>query len=162
MVNYKEKKELVNKIIKLLPIQQNEIFNIFNKNNINYTKNNNGVFINITNIDDVIVKEIENYMNYIKHNNERLEKIETKCENIINTAPTDINNIYKIVNFEEFKNLKDLSKLEKIKNDINTKKKKEYHLKFINTMKKYQRLLYVNNDFDLNVSELNKMEYLIK
>jgi hypothetical protein len=162
MINYKEKKELVNKIIKLLPIQQKEIFNIFNKNNINYTKNNNGVFINITNIDDVIVKEIENYMNYIKHNNVRLEKIETKCESIINSASTDINNIYKIVNFEEFKNLKDLSKLEKIKNDINTKKKKEYHLKFINTMKKYQRLLYVNNDFDLNVSELNKMEYLIK
>ena len=45
---------------------------------------------------------------------------------------------------------------------MNSKKKKEYHLKFINTMKKYQRLLYVNNDLDYNVNELSKMDYLIK
>ena len=45
---------------------------------------------------------------------------------------------------------------------MNIKKKKEYHLKFINTMKKYQRLLYTNNDIDYNINELTKMNYLIK
>ncbi len=38
MVEYKEKKELVYKINNLLPIQQNEIFNIFHKHNFNYSK----------------------------------------------------------------------------------------------------------------------------
>ena len=66
------------------------------------------------------------------------------------------------VNFLEFTNLKNLTHLENIKNDINCKKKKEYHLKFINTMKKYQRLLYVNNDLDYNINKLSKIDYLIK
>ena len=162
MVEYKEKKELVNKINNLLPIQQNEIFNIFQKYKNNYSKNNNGIFINITNINEQLLNEINNYINFIKHNQERLKTIENDCENIYNKSNNDVNNIYKIINFEEFTNLKNLSKLEKIKNDMNSKKKKEYHLKFINTMKKYQRLLYVNNDLDYNINELNKMDYLIK
>ena len=79
-----------------------------------------------------------------------------------NNTNNDVSNIYKIINFEEFINLKNLTNLEKIKNEMNSKKKKEYHLKFINTMKKYQRLLYVNNDLDYNVNELSKMDCLIK
>lgn len=162
MIEYKDKKELVYKINNLLPIQQNEIFNIFKINKFNYTKNNNGVFINITNINDKLLNEINNYINFIGHNQERLETIENTCENIYNNTNDDSNNIYKIINFVEFTNLKNLTNLEKIKNDMNSKKKKEYHLKFINTMKKYQRLLYVNNDLDYNVNELSKMDYLIK
>tara|TARA_B100000424_G_C22638878_1_gene353364 strand:- start:60 stop:551 length:492 start_codon:yes stop_codon:yes gene_type:complete len=162
MINYKEKKELVQKITNLLPIQQNEIFNIFDNHNFNYSRNNNGVFINITNIDNNLVNEINNYINFIEHNQERLETIENTCENIYNNPNDDINSIYKIINFEEFTNLKNLTKLEKIRNDMNIKKKKEYHLKFINTMKKYQRLLYTNNDIDYNINELTKMNYLIK
>ena len=162
MIEYKDKKELVHKINSLLPIQQNEIFNIFKINKFNYTKNNNGVFINITNINDKLLNEINNYINFIGHNQEHLETIENTCENIYNNTNDDSNNIYKIINFVEFTNLKNLTNLEKIKNDMNSKKKKEYHLKFINTMKKYQRLLYVNNDLDYNVNELSKMDYLIK
>ena len=162
MVEYKEKKELVYKINNLLPIQQNEIFNIFHKHNFNYSKNNNGVFINITNINDILENEINKYINFIEHNQERLETIETTCENMYNNTNNDVSNIYKIINFEEFINLKNLTNLEKIKNEMNSKKKKEYHLKFINTMKKYQRLLYVNNDLDYTVNELSKMDYLIK
>ena len=162
MVEYKDKKELVKRISVLLPIQQNEIFNIFEKYNFNYSKNNNGVFINITDINDNLLNEINNYINFIEHNQLRLETIENTCENICNTTNDDINNIYKIINFEEFLNLNNLTKLEKIRNDMNIKKKKEYHLKFINTMKKYQRMLYTNNDFDYNINELNKMNYLIK
>lgn len=162
MIEYKDKKELVHKINSLLPIQQNEIFNIFKINKFNYTKNNNGVFINITNINDKLLNEINNYINFIGHNQEHLETIENTCENIYNNPNDDVNNIYKIINFVEFTNLKNLTNLENIKNDINCKKKKEYHLKFINTMKKYQRLLYVNNDLDYNINELSKMDYLIK
>lgn len=162
MIEYKDKKELVYKINNLLPIQQNEIFNIFKINKFNYTKNNNGIFINITNINDKLLNEINNYINFIGHNQERLETIENTCENIYNNTNDDSNNIYKIINFVEFTNLKNLTNIEKIKNDMNSKKKKEYHLKFINTMKKYQRLLYVNNDLDYNVNELSKMDYLIK
>ena len=162
VVEYKEKKELVEKIDNLLPIQQNEIFNIFQKYNINYSKNTNGVFINITNINEDIVNEINNYISFIEHNKERLEIIENSYDNIFNHPIEDINNVYKIINFEEFKNINSNAKLEKIKNDMNSKKKKEYHLKFTNTMKKYQRYICTNNDLDYNFNELKKLEYLIK
>lgn len=165
MDEYKKKIDLKKQISDLLPIQQNEIFNIILNKNINYTSNNNGVFINITNMEDTLIDEINNYINYIKNNEERLEKIENKCEDIYNNKSNDISNVYKIINFKEFTDLnKDnipLNKLEKIKNEMNIKRKKEYHLKFINTMKKYQRLLCINNDFDNNINELKKMKYLI-
>ena len=65
MVEYKDKKELVKRISVLLPIQQNEIFNIFEKYNFNYSKNKNGVFINITDIDDYLLNEINNKLDKI-------------------------------------------------------------------------------------------------
>ena len=49
-----QKKEIINKINTLTNIQQKEIFNIIKRNNINYTFNKNGVFIDITKIDNFI------------------------------------------------------------------------------------------------------------
>ena len=43
-------KDLVLSIEKLNMIQQNEIFILLKNNNVNYTQNNNGIYINLTNI----------------------------------------------------------------------------------------------------------------
>ena len=112
MDEYKKKKDLKKQISDLLPIQQNEIFNIILNKNINYTSNNNGVFINITNMEDPLIDEINNYINYIKNNEERLEKIENKCEDIYNNKSNDISNVYKIINFKEFTDLMKVYKKE--------------------------------------------------
>ena len=162
MCNHQIKLDLRDRIKNLLPLQQNEIFNIILKNDITYSCNNNGIFINITKIDIKLITEINKYINYIEKNEERLETIENECVDIFKNKSCNIENIYKIINFKEFENLNNIDKLEEIKNKMNIKKKKEYHLKFINTMKKYQRLITINNDNDNNINELIKKEYLIK
>lgn len=162
MNNQQIKKDLVSKILNLTSIQQNEIFNIIKNNNVKYTCNNNGVFINITKIDIELIKKINVYIDYLKNNETNLKEIEEICINISNNKNNDTSQIYKIINFEEFTNLKNIKFLEKIKDDINFKKKKEFHLKFINTMKKYQRYLLVNYDNENYNNELIKQNYLIK
>jgi|TARA_B110000259_G_C13984771_1_gene390001 hypothetical protein len=159
-MNNQIKRELVNKILELSKIQQNEILNIIKKEKINYSSNNNGVFINLTKLDIGLINKINSYIDYLKNNEENLNKIENYCNNISSIRNND-NKVYKIINFEEFIKLKDIKFLENIKNDLYFKKKKEKHSKFINTTKKYQRLLFINYEND-NINNLDKEKFIIK
>ena len=49
---------------KLSNEQQLEVYNIIEEYNIKHTKNKNGVFINLENIDDTKIIEIYNYINF--------------------------------------------------------------------------------------------------
>ena len=159
-MNNQLKRDLVNKVLKLDKMQQTEVFNIMKKENINYSSNNNGIFINLTKIDINLINKINSYIDYLKKNQENLNKIEDYCNNITTISDNDTE-VYKIINFNEFDNLKDIKFLENIKNDLNLKRKKEIHSKFINTTKKYQRLLFINYEMD-NLNDLTKEKYLIK
>tara|TARA_B100000575_G_C23111878_1_gene642346 strand:- start:39 stop:515 length:477 start_codon:yes stop_codon:yes gene_type:complete len=153
-----QKKEIINKINTLTNIQQKEIFNIIKRNNINYTFNKNGVFIDITKIDNSLVDEILNYIKFIESNDISLNKIETLCTKYYNNRNT-VSDTYKIINFVEFQNL-DTKRIEKIINIINKNKnnKKECHLKFTNTMKKYNRIL-LNSETENYINNLDYENY---
>ena len=153
-----QKKEINNKINTLTNIQQKEIFNIIKRNNINYTFNKNGVFIDITKIDNSLVDEILNYIKFIESNDISLNKIETLCTKYYNNRNT-VSDTYKIINFIEFQNL-DTKRIEKIINIINKNKnnKKECHLKFTNTMKKYNRIL-LNSETENYINNLDYEDY---
>ena len=153
-----QKKEIINKINTLTNIQQKEIFNIIKRNNINYTFNKNGVFIDITKIDNSLVDEILNYIKFIESNDISLNKIETLCTKYYNNRNT-VSDTYKIINFIEFQNL-DTKRIEKIINIINKNKnnKKECHLKFTNTMKKYNRIL-LNSETENYINNLDYEDY---
>lgn len=159
-MNNQIKRDLVSKVLKLNKIQQTEVFNIIRKEDINYTCNNNGIFINLTKIDIRLINKINTYIDYLKNNQENLNKIEDYCNNITTINDND-GEVYKIINFDEFKDLKNIKFLENIRTDLNLKRKKEIHSKFINTTKKYQRLLFINYEMD-NLNDLNKEKYLIK
>jgi len=159
-MNNQIKRDLVNKILKLSKIQQNEIFNIIKNEGINYSSNNNGIFINLTKIDISLISKINLYIDYLKSNQENLNRIEDYY-NTITMYNENEKKIYKIVNFNEYVNLQNTKFLENIKNDLNLKKKKEINSKFINTIKKYQRLLFLNYEHD-NLNDLSKENYLIK
>lgn len=159
-MNNQIKRDLVSKVLKLNKIQQTEVFNIIRKENINYTCNNNGIFINLTKIDIRLINKINTYIDYLKNNQENLNKIEDYCNNITTINDND-GEVYKIINFDEFKDLKNIKFLENIRTDLNLKRKKEIHSKFINTTKKYQRLLFINYEMD-NLNDLSKEKYLIK
>lgn len=75
-----DKIKLRDEIEKLNETQHIEIFKIFKKNNITFSENKNGIFINLNCVDDVIFNEIKEHILYIK----KQEKYINKIENIKN------------------------------------------------------------------------------
>jgi len=130
-----EKKELCKKIkdnISLLNHNElEEIFKIIYKSNNNYSKNINGININISNLDDNILMEIDNYINFcIKTHNEI-----TKYENICNSY-IDVFNKEKVEDFP-------------VENtDLSNKNKQKIssYMKFYLLKKKFTKNLNVTNN----------------
>ena len=60
-----ELKNIKNIINKLENYQLIEIIKIIDKYNFNYTQNNNGIFIDMTKLDNTILDEIYKYLNFI-------------------------------------------------------------------------------------------------
>ena len=71
-MDIERKKQLVNIVKSLSDLQKNEIFNIIQKNNLKYSENNNGIFINITDLNCNIMNDIYNYIEYSNSNNDEI------------------------------------------------------------------------------------------
>tara|TARA_B110000967_G_C18553796_1_gene396670 strand:+ start:274 stop:495 length:222 start_codon:yes stop_codon:yes gene_type:complete len=69
-INDNELKQIRNQIIELEEFQQHEIFKILEKNNIKYTQNNNGLFLNMKLIDESCIAQFKEYLLFI--NNQKL------------------------------------------------------------------------------------------
>lgn len=152
-----EKKRLKKNIESLSKLELNEIFILLKKKKIEYTTNNNGIFINLKNFDKELITELENYILFCKNNKIFLDKnIENKNNLIKNYNKTNIDLIH---NFEEYINLKNVSFIEKMTIKFKRKKKMENHMKFINIIKKYNRVLLNSTDSELNLNELNHEKY---
>ena len=54
------------------------LYKIIKDNNVNYSQNSNGVFINLTNISDDILGKIIEYLNYLDTRN---SEIDSECYN---------------------------------------------------------------------------------
>ena len=74
----KEKKQLIKNISKLNKIEHIEIFKIFKKDNIKYTENSNGIFINIKKIPDSTIQKVINFLNFCINNNKKLNNYTIK------------------------------------------------------------------------------------
>lgn len=154
--------QLVNKIDKLSLIEQKEIFKIIETFNINYTKNKNGIFINLSNINsiegDICLNEINNYINYLEQNKKKINNIENICNNISHKQKIDDENNYKLYHFSEDhinSFLTNLTDYKEIHNHFNIKsnKKLEKYNNYLNIIKKYNRLISIKY---LNLYENNK------
>lgn len=53
-----------------------EIFRIFQENNINFSENRNGIFINMSNIPEDVMIKINKYLSYIKTQEQHLDNVE--------------------------------------------------------------------------------------
>ena len=60
---------------------QIEILRILVENKVQINENNNGVFVNLTKVDEPIILKIKNYLKYIKEQNTTLDTIEKTKEN---------------------------------------------------------------------------------
>lgn len=65
-----------NQLEQLTIKQQEEILKLLNKLNISYSENNNGIFFNLSNLDNDQLKELEQYIEYTKDQEKTLQKIE--------------------------------------------------------------------------------------
>ena len=76
----KEKIEALDKFhhIKILSILNDEDSSILNENN-------NGIFVNLTSINDATIKKIEDYLEYVKAQEKQLTEIEVKKNILTNT-----------------------------------------------------------------------------
>ena len=77
---------LKEKIEALDKFHQIEILRILNKDSsCILNENNNGVFINLTNINSIVIEEIEKYLDYVKKQEKQLTEIELQKDILSNT-----------------------------------------------------------------------------
>mgnify|MGYP001463357388 FL=1 len=69
-------KRLRDNIEKMERIHQIHIFKILKENQIEFTENSNGVFVNMTLLDDTTLKQINNFIKYVNLQQKQLESIE--------------------------------------------------------------------------------------
>ena len=86
------KKELKREIEKLRTDEHLEIFKIIKTDKNNYTENNNGIFINLKNLDVLTLHKIGNFVKYCKENVEKFYKYEDLKKNILDEVETEKNN----------------------------------------------------------------------
>ena len=62
--------------------KQLEILKIFSKNNVVYSENKNGVFVNLSEVNEDILVEVKKYLDYIDKQEHHIEIFENKKKNI--------------------------------------------------------------------------------
>ena len=142
-----EKKELCKKIKdsinSLNQTELEEVFKMIYKTNNNYSKNINGININISNLDDNTLTEIDNYINFCKKTHNEI----TKYENICNSYIDVINKEKEEVSIENNEPL------------IKNKQKISSYMKFYLLKKKFTKNL--NTPINKIDKYLTHEEYLI-
>lgn len=61
---------------------QKEILRIFNDNNTNLSENNNGTFINLTEVNSSILEQINKYIKYVDEQENELNQVENEKNRI--------------------------------------------------------------------------------
>ena len=99
MLDYDRCKKLVKAVESLSKTEIEELFKIIHKKTSNYTRNNNGIFINLAWVPDEIIVELENYVKFCTTSQIELQKYESICDvlnNNINSSKTEQKTNFKI------------------------------------------------------------------
>ena len=75
-----ELQKIKSKIEKLDKNESVEIFKILVKNDINYSQNNNGVFIDLNYLNEICLIEIKAFLDFIEENKKHINEIEIKIK----------------------------------------------------------------------------------
>lgn len=134
-------KKIKNEISNLNQNELEEVFKIIYKSNNNYSKNNDGVIINLSWIDEDVLNQIHNYIIFCIKSHNEINKYEVLC-----------NNFSDVINNKE--------KIEDTEIDIINKNKQKVssYMKFYLLKKKFSKHITINNKFDKN---LTHEEYLL-
>ena len=126
-------KNIKNGLANLSQNELEEIFKIVYKNNNNYSKNNNGIFINLCWLDNDTLTKINNYINFCIKSHNEINKYEDLC-NLLNDT---INNNNKDKQEEPIIDISDIAKI--------NKQKISSSMKFYLLKKKFQKQQLATN-----------------
>lgn len=73
-------KKLVADIQGLSQVETEEIFKIIHKSNCDYTKNNNGIFVNLAWLPEDSITKLEEYVKFCNQSKQELTKYESLCD----------------------------------------------------------------------------------
>jgi len=175
MLNKQTRQQLLQRINKLSETEHIEIFKMLTSNNVHYTQNNNGVFLNLSNVDESIVHQISEFVEFCIMNKIQLDEYEKKMQdckrnNHFNVENTKESDEYHFINNngqrdeiqEKWDQVIELApNNEKIVSYIDelmcAKEKKKCSTKFNSAKKKYsKRFTDKKGEFDNNILEHDK------
>ncbi len=93
--------KIKNNILHLNQSELEEIFKIIYKSNNNYTKNNSGIVLNLSTINNDLLEQIDNYINFCIKSHKEINKYEVLCNNfsdVINTKEKIDDSYLEIIN----------------------------------------------------------------
>ena len=71
-------KQLKDRVEALNQHHQIQILKIVTQNNVAYTENKNGSFVNLTNVDEGVISKIAEYLNYVDEQESQLKEVENQ------------------------------------------------------------------------------------
>lgn len=118
-------KFIANEIDKLSGVEYQEIFRIVHANNYSYTRNNNGIFINISKLNMNDIEQLYNYISFCKESKKNIVDFENiksdlmknRIDGIKETCDSDIDKIEKVDDSEQVNKIGSNSTL---KNKVST------------------------------------------
>lgn len=149
-------KNIKDNISNLSTNEIDELFKILHKNNSNYTKNNNGIFVNLNWLDEDILIQLDNYISFCLKSQKEINKYET-MRNILN----DSINIKDKCNNNIDNNTDQIKQNNSnISNTIN-KQKVSSSMKFYLLKKRFLKQNILANTGNSNDNKLTHEEYIV-
>jgi Bromodomain extra-terminal - transcription regulation len=163
----RSKRDLAEQINTLEKHEQENIFQIVQRHNIQHSKNGNGVFINMKNLTPVMISEIEMYLESIKEQKARMTSIIEDHQRYMQTSHHTPHNI-PILNDPEHNDDAQPQKHDTVVQqfigylsmDKSQTKKNSVHSKFQTAKKRYARA-FTHCDTDTYGELLEVQEYLV-
>lgn len=183
--NNKYRKALLRKVSDLSSTEHEEILKIIKNGNVNFSQNKNGVFFNLSILEDNIIEEIDKFVDFCLSNNKDLDEYDKKInecklnnnfDTILNISldkmekldETELANEKKddwecLNTLSSKKTQRLINFIEKMTNDKEKLGKKKANVKFHNARKKFSKKnLDKRCDDALEEDELVEDSYLIK
>ena len=175
MSTNRRKKHLLEKINNLSLTEHDEIFKMMKQKHIPFTQNKNGVFFNLSIVDDDVINEIESFVDFCIKNKHELDeydkkinecKISNNYERIINSRSMGEDNqlsssqldVFLLNNNDQNQtddwqrvlvDIKSSQKLsafvDMLENNIDKLHKKKTNTKFVNAKKKFARKVLIDS-----------------
>lgn len=182
----KQRKLLFDKINMLSSTEHEEIYKIITDNSVNVSKNKNGVFFNLSTIDDKVVGNIEAFVDYCLQNKEQLDdydkklnecklmnkvgKIENmniRLEELVTSENQLVKDDWTTIKSDTKTTAKVVAIIQKMNEDREKLSLKKANSKFVTARKKYSKKQVIDIDllrkkFDFEQAiELEKETYLL-